>query len=337
MAELDFEKLHCFVDLHLHLDGAISLASARTLARMQGITIPESDEGVLAQLRVGKQCKDLTEFLQKFAFPCSLLQTKEAITFAVRNLLAELKVQGVMYAELRFAPQKCTDGGLSQEEVVVAAIDGLHNASIPAQLILCCMRGEDNEAENEETIAVAKKFLGKGVCAVDLAGAEKPFPTKNYVNLFAIAKRQGVPFVIHAGEGDGAQSVRAALDMGACRIGHGVRAAEDMTVVRHLAEQKVPLEICPTSNVCTATVARVVDLPIPLFLEHGVTVTINTDDPSVEGTDIRTEYRKIRDAFGFDREQIKQFLRNGVSASFADEIQKAEMLAEIEKEFAAIS
>lgn len=197
------KRPNCLVDLHLHLDGALSLESVKELATIQEIEIPNSDEEILHRIRVSKDCQSLNEFLKKFTFPCSLLQTEIGIKTAMQNLLKELKEQGLMYAEIRFAPQKSTEKGLTQEQVVKAAIEGMKNAPIMCHLILCCMRGADNEQENMETVKVASKYLGKGVCAVDLAGAEALFPTSGFSEPFAFAKKKNIPFTIHAGEADG--------------------------------------------------------------------------------------------------------------------------------------
>ena len=328
------DKLNCLVDLHLHLDGAISVESAKELAKLQGIAIPESDEELLKLLRVSEDCHNLNEFLEKFDFPCSLIQTFEGVRKATSNLLNELKTQGVMYAEIRFAPQLCTNQGMTQNEVVQAAIEGINDVDgIVAQLILCCMRGEGNDDANIENINVAAKYLGKGVCAADLAGAEALFTTDKYANLFAYAKEKGVPFTLHAGEADGPESVREAIDYGASRIGHGVRSIEDPKLVKLLAEKKIPLEICPNSNVCTVTYPNIEDVPLRQLMEAGVIVTINTDDPSVVGTDINKEFNDSIKAFNLTKDEVKQLLINSVNAAFVDDATKLKLLEQIEKGF----
>lgn len=326
-------NLDCLVDLHLHLDGAISLESAKQLAALQNIEIPESDEELLEIMRVKDDCSDLNDFLTKFAFPCSLLQTKDGIRQATARLLAELKKQNMMYAEIRFAPQKSTDMGLSQEEAVVAALEGIASSAIPSGLILCCMRGNDNEKENKETVEVAGKYLGKGVVAVDLAGAESLFPTGDFAPVFALAREKGIPITIHAGEADGPKSVCKALKMGACRIGHGVRSLEDPSLVRELADKKIPLELCPTSNVNTALCKDIAHWPFRELLSSGMVLTINTDDPSIEGTSLWEEYQKLIDTFGIGEAEIKSLLTNAVNASFAEDSLKKAMLDKIERRF----
>ena len=319
---------NCYVDLHLHLDGAISPESARMLAKMQGIELPESEEELIRQLRVSDNCRDLNEFLEKFAFPCSLLQTKEGVKYAVKNLLSELEEQGVMYAEIRFAPQKHCEKGMTQIDAVIAALDGIKESGIPANLILCCMRGGSGD-DNLETVRIASEYKNKGVVAVDLAGAEALFSTKDYGYIFDHAKKLGVRSTIHAGEADGPDSVREAIKFGASRIGHGVRAAEDDELVVELAQLGIPLERCPTSNLCTCVLSDISEYPIRKFLDAGVIVTINTDDPSIEGTTIREEYEKLIDAFGLTEGEVRELLRNSVKASFATDELKEKMMSKI--------
>ena len=318
-----FSHKAAIIDLHLHLDGSLSLASAKELAQMQQIPLPETDAELINLLQVSDDCRDLNEYLEKFAFPCSLLQTKEGIRTAVYNLLTELQEQGLLYAEIRFAPQKHTEKGLTQTEVVAAAIEGLQKSDFHANLILCCMRGDDNHAENLETIQVAKQYLGQGVCAADLAGAEALFPTAGFADIFALATELGVPFTIHAGEADGASSVETALRYGASRIGHGVRSLEKESLMQHLVQNKIPLELCPTSNLNTNIVPTISEYPFRALMDAGVVVTLNTDNLAVSNTTIAKEYQMIADTFSLTEAELVQLAENSIFASFADEATKA--------------
>lgn len=325
------------IDLHCHLDGAISIGSARQLAKMQGIEIPESNEELLKIMRVSEDCSSLNEFLEKFDFPCSLLQTENGVREAFANLLRELKEQGLIYAEIRFAPQLSTDKGLTQDEVVAAAIEGMKTVELDSGLILCCMRGNDTHDRNIETVNVAEKYLGKGVVAVDLAGAEALFPTEDYVDVFALAREKNIPVTIHAGEAEGPESVRKALELGAARIGHGVRSLEDEELVRMLSERQIPLELCPTSNVNTAIVRCIADWPLPELMDAGLYVTINTDDPSIEGISLKEEYNKLILNFGLNAGQVKKLLINSANAAFASDGVKKKLIDRITAAFAAQS
>ena len=334
-AEGDHMNAHDYalIDLHLHLDGSLSVASVRELAALQGISIDKSAEELLPVLQVSPDCKDLNEYLEKFDFTCSLLQTKEALSTAVSNLEKELKDLGMIYAEIRFAPQLHIQSGLTQAEIVEAAIEGMNRCDFRSSLILCCMRGDNNHEENLETVRMAKEYLGKGVAALDIAGAEALYPTDGFEDLFALARELGVPYTIHAGEADGPSSVYRALDFGAKRIGHGVRSAEDNALLKKLTDEQVTLELCPTSNLNTNIFESLAEYPLIQLMEAGVKVTVNSDNMVVSGTNVQTELQKLIDTFALSHEQLTALVRNAVDASFADEETKAWLYAELEKRF----
>ena len=321
------------IDLHLHLDGSLSLASVRRLAAMQQVALPESDRELLARLQISKDCKDLNEYLEKFMFPLSLMQTKASITTVVANLAEELRQQGLIYAEIRFAPQLHTDRGLTQAEVIEAAIAGLKQSDFHAGLILCCIRGRDNHPQNLETVRLAGDYLGKGVCAVDLAGAEALYPTADFHEEFALANALGLPLTIHAGEAAGPESISDALGFGARRIGHGVRSVEDDDLVRTLAQRGIALELCPTSNLNTRIFARMEDYPIRRLLKAGVRATVNTDNMTVSGVTLESEFQALMDACALTEDELEALVRNAAAASFADAAEKAWLNDEIDKRF----
>ncbi len=327
---MDMEKNFALVDLHLHLDGSLSLDSVKKLAALQNIEIPDNDKELLEKLQVSDGCRDLNEYLEKFDFPCSLMQTPIGITTAVKNLEAELAAQGLIYAEIRFAPQLHTLQGMTQSEVVAAAVKGMGQSALKSTLILCCMRGKGNQEANLETVHVAKEFLGKGVGAIDLAGAEALFPTADFEDLFVLAKELEVPYTIHAGEADGPESVYKALEFGAKRIGHGVRSIEDEALVQRLAAEGITLEMCPTSNLNTSIFESYEAYPLKKFLEAGVKVTINTDNMTVSNTTVAEELQHLN----LTEQERKQVAQNAGEAAFADAETKKWILEEIEKRFA---
>ena len=319
------------IDLHLHLDGSLSVKTVKELAALQNIEIPEKEEELLKLLRINDDCKDLTEYLEKFAFPGKLLQTKEAIAISVFNLQEELKEQGLIHAEIRFAPQLHTLEGLSQREVIEAAIDGLNRSDFSAELIICCMRGNDNHEANLETVKLAKDYIGKGVCCIDIAGAEALFPTENFADLFALAREDGTPFTIHAGEADGPKSVYKALEYGTKRLGHGVRSLEDPALIEKIVSEGITLELCPTSNLHTCMFPTMEEYPLRKLMDAGVKVTINTDNMTVSNITLEKEFGKLIAAFDLTDEEIKGFAKNSVAACFASEETKKELLEKIEK------
>lgn len=307
------------IELHMHLDGSLSIDNCKKLAKLQNINITE--EEIRNKMVVSKGCHDLNEFLTKFELPISLLQTSEAIKTAVMNLQEELLEQGIIYVEIRFAPGLHTRNELSQEDVIKAAIEGINSSKLRSNLILCCMRGNNNHDENMETVRLAKKYLGNGVCALDLAGAEGLYPTKDYEDIFKYANELGVPFTIHAGEADGPSSVYDAIRFGAKRIGHGVRSIEDPNLVQLIKDKGITLEICPTSNICTSVYEKISDIPITRFIDNGVNITINTDDPSICNTTLKNELNLVSEIFNLSDKDIKRLQLNAINASFAsDEI-----------------
>ena len=326
-------KKYALIDLHLHLDGSMSLECARSLAKKQGIELPADDGELLNKLRVSEDCRDLNEYLERFALPLSLLQTAEAVSESVERLCNELAQEGLIYAEIRFAPQLHLQKGLTQEDVVIAAIDGLSRGKLSASLILCCMRGANNHEENIENVRLTSKYLGKGVCAVDLAGAEALFPNENFVDVIEYARSLSLPMTLHAGEALGADSVSSAIELGANRIGHGVRSIEDQKLLSILAEKKIPLELCPTSNLNTRVFDELSEYPIRTFLNAGILITVNTDNTSVSSTSLANEYQKLADTFSLTEDELQALALNSAYATFLCDSDKEKLVEKIKLKF----
>lgn len=320
-----------YIDLHAHLDGSITLDIAKKLAKMQNIDIPD-DQKLLKLIRAPENLENLNDFLKCFEFPLSLLQTEKSIAEAVRLVLENMKNDGVIYTEIMFAPQLHTKNGLSQERVISAALEGLKNSDLHANLLLCIMRGKGNEKENGKTLELAQKHITNdgGVVGLNLAGAEGLYPTENYRTLFEKAKKCCIPFSIHAGEADGAESIKSAIEMGAARIGHGVRAYEDKNVVQMIKKRGITLEMCPTSNRITKAVCDMKKYPFMTYLNSNVKVTINTDDLAIEGTTISKEFQYMEKNFGLTRDKQIEILKTAADAAFTIEKVKAWLKKEIE-------
>ena len=284
------------VVLHLHLDG--SLRPETVKEELEKILNRELKlEDVKNLLMVERDCRDLNQYLEKFDIPGKVLQTKEQIERAVFELYEDLAKDNVIYAEVRFAPSKHRLMGLSYDEIVESSIKGLERAKsqfgIDGNLILCCMRGEGkvNKQENIDTVEVAKRFLGRGISAIDLAGAEALFKTKEFEDVFKLAKEYGIPFTIHAGEADGKESIKKALEFGTKRIGHGVRCIENKELMQELRDKGIVLEVCPISNMQTRAVEG--KHPLEEIYRSGIHTTINTDNNTVSNTDIMQEYEWV--------------------------------------------
>ncbi|RGY98744.1 adenosine deaminase [Clostridium sp. AM58-1XD] len=310
-----------YIDLHIHLDGAITADIAKKLAAVQHMELPTDGDKALAKLlSVPADCRSLNDFLKCFALPLSLLQTREGIVGAVRMVQENVKRQGVVYAEIRFAPQLHTEKGLTQRQVIEAALEGLEQSDIPCSLILCCMRGAGNRKANLETVELAREFLreSSGVAALDLAGAEAVFPTRDYMDIFKLAKSYGIPFTIHAGEADGPESAACAVEMGASRIGHGVRIYQDKKLMELVRDRGIPLEMCPTSNRQTKAVEDMRLYPLKTYLDMGIKATVNTDDMAISGTTMADEFQYVTDQLGISEAQKERLLLNAAEAAFTD-------------------
>jgi len=318
-----------WIDLHLHLDGSLSLKTTRKLAGMQGIPFAYSDNELKQIMSVHSDCCSLNDYLERFQLPCSLLHIREALYLCTYELLEELYNQGLQYAEIRFAPQKSCADGLTQHQAVEIVLRAIADAPLPCGLILSMMRGDDNQAENKETIEVARQFIGKGVVAVDLAGAEALYPTHLFREEFAAVRQAGIPLIIHAGEAAGSESVREAIEAGASRIGHGVRSLEDPEVIEMLKEHAITLELCPTSNLHTAIYPSYDQYPLRKLLDAGVRVSLNTDNMTVSNTTLQEEWQHMIETFALTDEEIRQIVRYSIEASFASETLKKTLLAKL--------
>ena len=309
-------------ELHLHLDGSLRPETVWELAKEQGIRLPaESAEEVKYKMEVPEDCRTLEEYLERFDLPLLVLQRADAIERVTYELVEDLAKEGVDYAEIRFAPQLSVNGGLTQDEVVEAAIRGAERGmktypEIRVGLILCCMRGADNEALNMQTVETAKKYLGPVVCAVDIAGAEGLFPTENFAPVFAKVREYGIPMTIHAGEAAGPDSMKTALSFGTKRIGHGVAAINDPELIRRLIDENVTLEVCVTSNYHTKVVPAIERHPIHKLLDEGVHVTVNSDNRTCSRTTLQKEKEVLKEQLEFSDEEIEKMQEYAWEARF---------------------
>ena len=335
-SSIDASK-YALVDLHLHLDGSLTPEDILTMARLDGNSnaLPTKDPAELQKLLTCPPNTDnLVDYLKCFDLPISVMQSKETISYSVYSLIQRLASQGLIYSEIRFAPQQHVYHGLTQEEVVSAAIDGLKQGmmdhpNIKANLILCCMRGCEKERANLETIKLAEKNLGKGVVAIDLVGAEALFPTSDYKALFEYASMMDIPFTIHAGEANGAISISCALDYGAKRIAHGIRCYSHPDIMQRIKDSGVCLDICPKSNLDTHALHNVNSIeqyPLPIIIKAGVEVTINTDNLAVSGTTLKKEFERLFTAGIIDETQAQAMVKSAISHAFIGEKEKTELM-----------
>lgn len=321
------------IDLHLHLDGSLSLEDFKYLAERNHVSLGDDFP---KNVRVPEGCKSLEEYLTRFDLPCSLLQDEFSIAYVVTSLVNRLYNSGYIYAEIRFAPQLHTLKGMSQENAVIAAISGLNFAlkdkvGFDANLILCCMRQASNEI-NMETIKLADKYRAKKVVSVDLAGPEKFHTGDFYTPLFDEAKKLNLNIIIHAGEACGSDEVIRAVDLlHAQRIGHGVHLELTRENVKKMVEKRITFEFCPTSNLQTTSLPEYKSVPLREFDKYGIAVTINSDNMTVSNTDVLKEYRHLYKEFNLQKYEVRHLLTNSINASFADSNTKSMLLNELNK------
>lgn len=304
--------------LHLHLDGSINLDLAYKWLLEDGYNYTK--EEAYQKLQVNPNCKSLVEYLEKFDLPCKLLNSKERLLECTKRLFLDLNKSNVLYAEVRFAPVKHLSKDLSLDEVVTAVIEGMNLAkkecNIRGGIILCCMRDSSKE-DNLRTVDIAKKYLNKGVCGIDLAGAESLFPTENFQDVFEYARKLNIPFTIHAGEADGIKSIEKALSFGTKRLGHGIRCIDSLDMVEKIKKENVLLEVCYTSNYQTEAVKGI--HPLEELYNRKVKISLNTDNDTVSHIDIVSEYEKILNETNLTIEDIINCNYNSIDFIFVEE------------------
>lgn len=302
------------VELHCHLDGSLNVDFVDEMLRKQGVVYEK--EELKKKLKVGPICNSLAEYLEKFELPLLCLQTKEELERAAYELVQEVSKEEVKYIEVRFAPMLHTEKGLTCKEVIESVVEGLQRGSrefgVIANTIVCAMR-HHSLGKNIEMLEAARVFVGKGVCALDLAGDEFAYPTDLFQELFERAREWNIPFTIHSGECGSVENVRTAIEFGAKRLGHGI-ALQKSPELRTLCKEKgIGIEMCPTSNVQTKAVADFEQYPLSLFLEEGLLVSLHTDNRTVSDTTLAKEQGY------FGESVIRQCTLNAIATAFTSE------------------
>lgn len=321
------------VDLHRHLDGNVRLATVLEVGRAHGVRLPaDTVEGLRPFGQVQGVAPSLMDFIAKFELLKLAFVDEDAIARIAEENIEDAHAEGVAYVELRLSPAFMGEKyGLSPERVLRACCRGVRagTARLPVRASLI---GIMSRHLGEETcwseLEAAIACMGEGVVAIDLAGDEANFPGTRFVRHFRRAREAGLRVTVHAGEAAGPESVRQAVEeLGAERIGHGVRAIEDPAVMALLKERGVAVEQCPTSNLQTSTVPSYAAHPLPKFLRQGLLVTLASDDPGISAIDLPHEYRVARDQLGLSPAELRQLQRNGVAAAFLSDDEKQALLA----------
>lgn len=318
------------VELHCHLDGSLSVDFVDNMLRKQGIFLERKE--LEKKLRVKPDCTSLTEYLEKFALPLLCLQTKEGLEQAAYELVMDAAKDEVAYIEVRFAPMLSTDKGLTCEEVIDSVVRGLkkgeRESGTYAYAIVCAMRHHSLE-QNMEMLLAAKPFVGKGVCALDLAGDESAFPTSLFRELFLQAKEWQIPFTIHSGECGSVDNICEAIALGAKRLGHGIALKKSSELRQLCKEKRIGIEMCPTSNLQTKAVEDFNSYPLKQFLEEGLLVSVHTDNRTVSGTTMEQEEKLVKECLQISEEMWLQCTRNAIQTAFASDEIKEELMRRI--------
>ncbi len=304
------------IELHLHLDGSVSLEVAK---KISGLEINELRKKMIAPLETA----NLEEYLTKFAFPISLMQSKENLKLIAKDLALSLKKDNVIYAEVRFAPIMHTKN-LTLNEVIESVLDGLKEVDIKTNLILCLKREVSDEL-NFQVVKIAQEYLGKGVGGIDIAGSEAEFRLKRYEKFFKYAKEHNIPFTIHVGEVD-SKDIKEAIFLGAKRFGHGVKAIDSKNLINLIKENNILLEVCPTSNIQTHAFENYQDHPLYKLYKDNVNVSINTDNRTVSNITLNEEYYKLSENFDFTIEDFKKINENALNYAFLSSSEKLKLL-----------
>ncbi|MFJ9414224.1 adenosine deaminase [Streptomyces sp. NPDC101227] len=317
-------------ELHLHIEGTLEPELAFALAERNGVTLPYATQD---ELRRAYSFSDLQSFLNLYYALMAVLRTEDDFADLTHAYLARAKEQGVRHAEIFFDPQAHTARGVPIGTVIRGLSRALDAAQetygITTRLIMCFLRDESAESALA-TFEAARPYLDR-ITAVGLDSAEVGHPPSKFKEVYALAREAGLKCVAHAGEEGPPAYVWEALDvLGVDRIDHGVRSLEDERLVARLVADRIPLTVCPLSNVRLRVIDDLADHPLPAMLDAGLLVTVNSDDPAYFGGYAHDNFTAVRDALGLDDATLRTLARNSFQASFLDEATRAAYLKEVE-------
>ncbi len=319
--------------LHDHLDGGVRPTTLIELAREIGYDgLPTTDPAGLAgwfKPRPGDTERSLVRYLEGFAHTVAVMQTAEAIERIAAECVEDLAADGVVYAEVRFAPEQHLAGGLSLDEVVTAALSGFRRASVGRSITVGLLVGAMRQAARSVEIAqLAVRHRDDGVVGFDMAGPEAGYPPTRYLDAFQLIAHENFHFTLHAGEAFGLPSIWEALQWcGAERLGHGVRIVDDITtredgrvvlgrLSSYVRDMRIPLELCPTSNVDTGAAASIEEHPLALLKRLRFRVTVNTDNRLMSNITLSGEFAAVCAAYGWGIDDMEWLTLNAIKSAF---------------------
>jgi aminodeoxyfutalosine deaminase len=336
-------SLHAFVrempkvELHVHLEGSIRPATLLILAERNGVTLPADD---LEGLREFYRFADFSHFLQVYFTISSCLQTPDDFSLIAYEFGTDMARQNIRYAEVTFTPHtSVANTGLPFDELLAGLNDGRSRAQRELGVEFCWILDivRDNPDSRHQVAEWAIHAQDRGVVGFGLGGTENGYPPEWFADAYTVAREAGLHSVPHAGEIAGPESVWGALRaLEAERIGHGVRSVEDPALVEYLRQRQIPLEVCPTSNLCLGVYPSYEEHPVRWLWEQGVYVTVNSDDPPMFDTDLVSEYQALVDHAGFTAGELERLSLNALRASFLPGERKADLERAFLWEFALL-
>jgi len=307
-------------ELHCHLDGSVRAATLLELAKDRRIQMPRQTPEELADFMRVDDAQSLEDYLRRFDVTISVMQSEEALERIAYELVEDAADDGVRYIEVRNAPLLNVVQGLTLVQALEAPLRGLRRAEkdfdITARFIVCALRQFPSES-SLEMAKLAVEFKNDGVVAFDLAGGEKGNPAARHVEAFRYAREHDLAVTVHAGEGDGAESVRQAVHVcGANRIGHGTRLIEDPELTQYVNDRRIALEVCLTSNVQTRVADSYAAHPFREYFDRGLNVTLNTDNRLMSGTTLTDEYVHAAEHLELTVDELAGIALNGFESAF---------------------
>lgn len=298
------------VELHCHLDGSLS---RNFIEKRLGRKVSQEE------LSVSDDCRSLNEYLEKFDLPGQCLMDEEGLREAGYDVLHSMYQENVCYAEVRFAPLLSETSDMDCRKVIEAVIAGMNKGKqdfgVEYGIITCAMRHHSAE-ENLRMLQITREYLGDGVCAADLAGAEALYPMSEFMDIFQTVKKLGMPFTLHAGECGNVQNIIDSVEAGAGRIGHGIAMRGHQELQSELAKKGIGIEMCPISNLQTKAVQSTAEYPLREFLDAGLKVSISTDNRTVSNTSLTKELEFVQKTYGVSDEEIRKMMQNAVETAF---------------------
>jgi len=316
------------VELHLHLEGAIPVPSLWELVQKYGGDESVPNPEVLQQKFV---FRDFSHFIDVWVWKNQFLREYDDFSFAAEMMARNLAAQNILYAEVSFSPADYVRAGLTTQGLATAVRKGLSKVDDTEVALIVDLVRDFGPDQAMKTLHEASEIKDCGIVGVGIGGSEPEFPPEPFRQVFEAARGMGFRTTAHAGEAAGTDSIWGAIrSLDVDRIGHGTRAYEDPELIEYLIEHRIPLEMCPVSNVRTGVVSSVNEHPVRKYYEQGMVVTVSTDDPTMFGNSLAMEFTLLEEELGFSRDDIKSLILNAINSSWMPESGKVSLVRRIE-------